>query len=85
MTGDAASQLNSNAMVAAAPVLVSSGQGAVMAMGDAVSKGADGGLRFTVSNAASSNLQVSGGAMTNSFSSSQVLLLPVNPPEGTAP
>jgi hypothetical protein len=58
-----------------------------MAMGDAVSKGADGGLRFTVSDAASTSLQLngSGTSMNNSVSSSQVLLLPVNPPEGTEP
>jgi hypothetical protein len=86
---DATRPLNSNPVMAAAAVLVSSGQGAVMtmAMGDAVSKGADGGLRFTVSDAASTSLQVSGGvtAMTNSVGSSQVLLLPMDPPEGTAP
>ncbi len=87
--GDAASQLNSNAVVATAGVLVLSGQGAVMemAMGAAGSTGADGAGRLSFSNAASSSLQVSGGGtwMTHSVGSSQVLLLPVNPPEGTAP
>jgi hypothetical protein len=85
--GDAASQLNSNAMVAAAPVLVASGQGAVMAMGDAISNGVDGAGRLSFGSAAAGSLQVSGSvtSMTNSVSSSQVLLLPVNPPEGTAP
>ena len=85
--GDAASQLNSNAMVAAAPVLVASGQGAVMAMGDAVFGGVDVGSWLSFSNAASSSLQVGGGvtSMTDSVSSSKVLLLPVNPPEETAP
>ena len=85
--GDAASQLNSNAMVAAAGVLVMSGQGAVMAMGDAVFGGVDVESWLGFSNAASSSLQVSGGvtSMANSVSSSQVLLLPVNPPERTAP
>jgi hypothetical protein len=85
--GDAASQLNSNAVVATAGVLVLSGQGAVMAMGDAVSKGADGAGRLSFSSTTASNLQfgVSVTSVTNSVSSSQVLLLPVNPPEGTAP
>jgi hypothetical protein len=85
--GDAASQLNSNAMVAAAGVLVMSGQGAVMAMGDTVSKGADGAGRLSFSSTTASNLQfgVSVTSVTNSVSSSQVLLLPVNPPERTAP
>jgi len=85
--GDAASHLNSNAMVAAAGVLVMSGQGAVMAMGDAVFGGVDVESWLGFSNAASSSLQVSGGvtSMANSVSSSQVLLLPVNPPERTAP
>jgi hypothetical protein len=87
--GDAASQLNSNAMVAAAPVLVASGQGAVMtmAMSDAISKGTDGEGRLSFSSAAAGSLLVSGSvtSMTNSVSSSQVLLLPVTPPEGTAP
>ena len=85
--GDAASQLNSNAVVASAPVLVASGQGAVIAMGDAISNGVDGAGRLSLGSAAAGNLQVSGSGtwMTNSVSSSQVLLLPVNPPEGTAP
>lgn len=85
--GDAASQLNSNAVVASTPVLVGNGQGAVMAMGDTVSKGADGAVRLSFSDAASTSLQVtvSGTSMTNSVGFSQVLLLPVNPPEGTAP
>jgi hypothetical protein len=87
--GDAASQLNSNAVVATAGVLVLSGQGAVMemAMGAAGSTGADVAGRLSFSNAASSSLQVSGGrtSMTNSVGSSQVLLLPITPPEGTAP
>jgi hypothetical protein len=84
---DGPSQLNSNQVNATAPVLVASGQGAVMAMGDAISKGVDGAGRLSFSSAASTSLQVSGTAtsMTNSVSSSQVLLLPVNPPEETAP
>jgi hypothetical protein len=87
--GVAASQLNSNAVVASASVLVASGQGAVMVMvmDGAVSTGADGAGRLSFSDAASSYLQVSGGGtwMTNSVGSSQVLLLHVTPPEGTEP
>ena len=85
--GDAAIPLNSNAMAAAAPVLVASGQGAVMGMGDAIARGADGEGRLRFSGAAASSGQVSGSAasMTHSVSFSQVLLLPVTPPEGRAP
>ena len=84
---DGPSQLNSNQVDATAAVLVANGQGAVMAMGDAISNGVDGAGRLSFSRAASTSLQVRGAAtsMTNSVSSAQVLLLPMNPTEETAP
>lgn len=85
--GDGATQLNSNPIVAAAPVLVASGQGAVIAMRSMGSNGADGRLQLASSEVLWSSLQLSGSgaAMTNSASFSQVLVLPVTPPEGSAP
>lgn len=85
--GDAAGQLNSNVALASAPIMVATGQvaggqGAVMDLaGGAVL------MDMPLSTRTASTLQGMGSvsSMTGSASEGQVLLLPVNPPQGSPP
>lgn len=86
--GEAASRLDSTAVVAsAAPVVVASGQGAVLELSGGVMKSADLGLALSFSNmtASSVSAEARGSATTQAASAGQVLLLPVGQPEGSAP
>jgi len=84
--GDVAWDLNANAIVEAASVVVMAGQGAALDLSSAAVRGMSPSGDAALSGAVSGTLQLSSGySVTNSASAGQVLLLPVDPPNLSPP